>query len=239
MTTLHSSLLSKAGFNHGFGTRQATSRDYPEHIHILRQVHGERIVILSERRRTEDAGRGENRNLVIRKPPAQPFRFDEGDAMITDIPGVSIGIRTADCLPILVCDTVSGTAAAIHCGWRSLALGLAGKVIRTLIDLMGSDPSRYVAAMGPSIGSCCYEVGGDVRRSFEYSGQKTVDFFKVGRGRVSMDLGQTAKTQLAGTGILHENMERITGCTMCDRDLFWSYRAGDETDRMISWITAK
>jgi len=236
---IFSHMLSQAGFKHGFGTCQTARDEFPENVHVLLQVHGERIVVLSAGRRAEGGGRSGNKNLVFRNLPEEPFRFDEGDAMITDIPGTSIGIRTADCLPVLLADRDSGAVAAVHGGWRSLAAGLAEKVIKALMDLTGSDPSSYTAAMGPSIGPCCYEVGDDVRRSFETSVGGAGPFFKVRRGGIFLDLGGAAKFQLAAAGMLPENIGRVAACTMCDRGLYWSYRAGDETERMISWITAK
>jgi YfiH family protein len=239
VTILFSPFLTKAGFQHGFGTRGTAPDEYPEDIHFLSQVHGERIVVLSRRRKARDAGYSENPDLAFRSLPVNTFRFDDGDAMITDAAGTSIGIRTADCLPVLIGDTASGAVAAIHCGWRSLALGLAGKVMRTLVDIMGSDPSVYSAAMGPSIGPCCYEVGGDVRESFEPSLCGNNAFLDGEDGNLYMDLGEAAKVQLTAAGMVSENIERVEGCTMCDRELFWSYRAGDETERMTSWITAK
>ncbi|UCG39482.1 MAG: laccase domain-containing protein, partial [bacterium] len=105
MTVLRSPVLTRAGFGHGFGTRRALPEELPGGIHILLQVHGERIVFLSENTmRVQSAwnkAQSENLQLSTQSPPASPFRFAEGDALVTDIPGVSIGIRTADCLPLL------------------------------------------------------------------------------------------------------------------------------------------
>lgn len=159
--------------------------------------------------------------------------------MITDIPGVSIGIRTADCLPVLVGDRATGAVAAIHCGWRSLALGLPGKGTRAFLDLTGSLPGNLLAVTGPSIGACHYEIGQDVRTAFFDARSDDSGLFEERNGRLYMDLVATAKTQLLSEGLKAENIEEIDGCTICHRDLFWSFRAGDEEERMISWITAK
>jgi len=244
---LRSGMLTRAGFEHGFGTRGSTPVDLPRSIHLLQQVHGERIVVLTGgriRRRqgygeqgAQGEGRKENPNLVMKNLPEKPFRFDKGDAMVTSLPGVSIGIRTADCLPILLGDPATGTAAAIHCGWRSLALGLAAKGVRALLNLTGSDPDGLVAAMGPSIGPCCYEVGKEVRNAFS-PGQ--FEWLFESRGdNLYLDLAAGAKSQMLSEGMAPETIEEIAGCTSCNDDRFWSWRARKDEERMISFITAR
>lgn len=260
MTFLNSPLLTQAGFHHGFGTRRATADDYPADIHILKQIHGERVVVLTRVPMSGRQGTGENpgskcesaagkatgntrpggtMDFVCRELPHSPFRFDEGDAMVTDIPGISIGIRTADCLPVLLGDRSCGAVAAIHCGWRSLALGLAGKAARALINLKGSDPDAILAATGPSINTCCYEVGEDVRNALIESGHSEAGLFETRGDGTYLNLRAAARAQFVAAGMLSQNIEDITGCTMCKRDLFWSYRGGEREKRMVSWITAR
>ena len=91
---MYSNRLSEAGFRHGFGTRRSRSRDLPGNLHILRQVHGERIVVLSKGPRPEGAGSVAPGDPLFRDLPATPFRFEEGDALITDIAGVRVGHTT-------------------------------------------------------------------------------------------------------------------------------------------------
>lgn len=252
MTVLHSALLVSAGFEHGFGTRWSTPVDIPENVHILRQIHGERIVVLnggrspstglrvpSMSREAKGAGHRESPNLVTRGLPEQPFRFDKGDALITDIPGVSIGIRTADCLPVLLADISGGAACAVHCGWRSLAAGLAGKTVNVFLQFSGSRTENLRAVLGPSIGICHYEIGEDVRQVFNDSDHRYAGLFEERKGSLHMDLDAGVKTQLLSAGMRGGDIEKISGCTVCDRDQFWSYRCGDDEERMISWITAR
>jgi YfiH family protein len=135
-------------------------------------------------------------------------------------------------------DRLKGTAAAVHCGWRSLALGLAGKAVRVLTRVMGSDAAHLLAAVGPSIGPCCYEVREEVREAFSH--------FKSGDGlfeerdqRLYLDLASGVKTQLIMEGMTPENIDEIVGCTSCNEELFWSHRARKEEGRMVSFITVR
>ncbi len=252
MTVLRSALLQGEEFEHGFGTKGSTPHDFPTYTHILLQVHGERIVVLTALQKTKGEGREESlatsfsdpgtwsppREVVYRDLPPHPFRFAEGDALVTDIPGTALGIRTADCLPVLIADPITGAVAAVHCGWRSLALGLAGKGVRSLRALTGSPPGSFLAALGPCIGPCCFEVGREVEQSFREE--------KVGEGlfllrqqSLYLDLAAGVKTQLLAEGMNPDSVEEISVCTKCNPDLFFSYRGGDEEDRMISFITAR
>jgi len=277
LTLLRSPLLTRERFCHGFGTRRSIPDDFPTDTHILLQVHGEKIVVLTAdaEHRTQDAGENLKMEAESRHPrssgiwnlpfdkaqgpepvegesgigvndldikivalPRSPFRFDEGDAMVSGVPGVAMGIRTADCLPILIADRLEGTAAAVHCGWRSLALGLAGKAVRAMGKVMGSDAQHLVAAIGPSIGPCCYEVGQEVRDAFP-AGQIREGLFETRKGRLFMDLASGAKTQLIAEGMAPVNIDEIAGCTSCNPGLFWSHRARGEEERMVSFITVR
>jgi len=238
VTILRSALLEREGFGHGFGTSRTAPDDLPDNIHILRQIHGEKIVALSGVLSAECRVQSENLLISIQELPASPFQFDEGDAMVSDIPGVSMGIRTADCLPLLIADRVRGTTAAVHCGWRSLALGLAGKAVRVMTGIMGSSDEHLLAAIGPSIGPCCYEVGEEVREAF--SGvQSEEGLFEQRGSRLYFDLASGVKTQLIMEGMAPEMVDEIVGCTSCNPDLFWSWRARKDEERMVSFITVR
>ena len=237
---LRSPLLLEAGFDHGFGTRRTEPDEYPTALHILRQVHGEKIIALGmEGGRRKEEGRRENKNLDIhfRKLAADPFRFEEGDALITDIPGTAVGIRTADCLPVLIGDAASGAAAAVHCGWRSLSLGLAGKAALALLEGTGSGAADLVAALGPSIGPCCYEVGEEVRDRFREAGYHNEIFKESARG-LFLDLNAAARGQLQSAGLSADAIDVVGGCTSCEEENFWSWRARKDRERMVSWIRA-
>lgn len=116
----------------------------PSGIAFCRQVHGETIHIIE----------------------SVPERLPDGDALITSRKGLFLGIKTADCVPILLLDPVRGVAAAVHAGWRGTVLRIAGKVVRTMKSEFGTEPSDVLAALGPAIGPCCYEVDGTVLGPF-------------------------------------------------------------------------
>ena len=260
MTVLRSALLEREGFGHGLGTRRSIPGDFPGDIHVLLQVHGEKIVVLTgdpEEEKRRKGEKGTNRRtfcsgtsspsllfpfseaeVVYQILPAHHFRFDEGDAMVSDIVGVAMGVRTADCLPLLIADRVNGTAAAVHCGWRSLALGMAGKVVRVMTGVMGSSEEHLVAAIGPSIGPCCYEVGEEVREAFP-ADQREEGLFEQRGQSLHLDLASGVKTQLLTEGMSPETVDEIVGCTSCNPDLFWSHRARKEKERMVSFITVR
>jgi YfiH family protein len=242
MTVIISSLLEEAGFLHGFGSRLTTENDLPSPIHILLQVHGKRIVWLAEQKMQVQGPKskvqGINPNLIFRGVPEKPFRFGEGDALITSLPGISIGIRTADCLPALLADPASNTVAAVHCGWRSLALDLAGEAVEAMVSMTGNGPSGFLAALGPAINACCYEVGPEVIEQFR-GYDPNGEFFTEREGSHFLNLRAIAKSQLLRAGVPSDHVDDLTECSACQPELFYSHRGRRDTGRMVSYIQAR
>jgi polyphenol oxidase len=148
----------------------------------------------------------------------------EGDALITNVSGLAISIRTADCFPILLVDPEHRAVAAVHAGWR----GSAARIVRRTLDTMclefGTVPGAVVAAIGPGIGKCCYEVGQDVARNFN-------------RGAGALDLAGINREQLVQAGVPAGHIDTLDRCTKCERELFHSYRRDkDRAGRMISFV---
>ena len=123
----------------------------------VRQVHGADVLV----RRIGDAHPGASSEAGAR---------DAADVIVSNDPGVALAIQVADCVPLLVADRRTGAVAAAHAGWRGLAAGVPAAAVEALAREFGSRPSDLVAAAGPSIGACCYEVGEDVRRRFKEAG---------------------------------------------------------------------
>jgi purine-nucleoside/S-methyl-5'-thioadenosine phosphorylase / adenosine deaminase len=158
----------------------------------------------------------------------------EADASTATGPALLLGIETADCLPVLVVDPVRRAVAAAHAGWRGTAAGVAGKVIEALVAA-GSRPADLVAALGPSIGPCCYEVGDELRSAFGPAG---ATFFRPGpRGRPHLDVRAANVRHLVAAGLHEDRIHHIPDCTACRPDLYHSYRRdGAGGGRMISFI---
>lgn len=243
MSLIQSGLLDNAGILHGFGTTEMEDVELPCPIFTLRQVHGNRVVVIAGQTNrapgTMDPDPVSNHGVgvepSIRTVPEQPDRFTEGDALISTMPGTFVGVRTADCLPVLLADPQSGTMAAIHCGWRGLALGIAGETVRIIASLSGNPPPEFLAALGPAIGPCCYEVGREVMEALAPLPGSQSAFLKRGE-RLFMDLAASTRAQLLAAGIPGEGMEVLGNCTSCDERNFFSFRARKDAGRMISFI---
>jgi YfiH family protein len=158
----------------------------------------------------------------------------EGDAATADRPGLLLGIETADCLPILLVDPGRRRVAAAHAGWRGTAAGVARSAVEAL-SALGSEPDHLVAALGPAIGPCCYEVGDELRAAFGASGEA---FFRPGpRGRPHFDVRGANLAQLLEAGLRPERIDHVDDCTACHADLYHSYRRdGKGSGRMISFV---
>ena len=206
---------------HGFGLRVAGPRSTARaaaqarferagDVFFLRQVHG----------------------CVVASPPwVEP---PDADASLTSKPGALLAIETADCLPILIVDRANRRVAAAHAGWRGTVARVAQAAVRSLVAA-GSDPKQLVAALGPSINPCCYEVGPEVEEAFGEPGRR---FFVAGeKERKHLDVAAANRVQLEEAGLPPENIERIDLCTRCRGDLFFSYRRdGANAGRMISVV---
>ncbi|MGQ9628744.1 MAG: peptidoglycan editing factor PgeF [bacterium] len=183
-------------------------------IVAAQQVHGCNISIVGEGNR----GRG-------------ALNFEDGlpgtDALITSSPGLPLAVFTADCVPILIADLGKRAVAAIHAGWRGTAKGVARRAVKLMREKFESDPSHYIAAIGPSIGPCCYEVGPEV---VEAVGREFSNGGKV-------DLWAANQDQLEGEGIPPQNIFVSRICTFHNPELFYSYRRdGKRTGGMMNVI---
>jgi hypothetical protein len=158
----------------------------------------------------------------------------EADAATADAPGLLLGIQTADCLPLLLVDPGRRVVAAAHAGWRGTVAGVAGRTVAAMVEL-GCAPSALLAALGPAIGQCCYEVGEEVQHAF---GPEGVSWFRPGsRGRPHLDLRQANVRQLVVAGVSPQAIHHVDECTACHPDLYHSFRReGPGGGRMLSYI---
>lgn len=151
------------------------------------------------------------------------------DAVVTDRTGVLVGVRTADCLPVLLVDPRTRSVAAVHAGWRGTAAGVLPNAVNALVAEYGARPTEIEAAIGPGIGVCCFEVGEEVAAEFS---ERFVDRHEP---RPHVDLVSMLEEQLAGCGV--SRFETIRECTSCRLDRYFSHRAErGRTGRMLSMI---
>ncbi|NIQ40118.1 MAG: peptidoglycan editing factor PgeF, partial [Proteobacteria bacterium] len=172
--------------------------------------------------------------------PAEVSRVSR-DAIITKRRGIAIGVLTADCVPILVFDPVHRAVAAIHAGWKGIAGDLVGKTIRTMIDRFETRPEKLRAAVGPSIGPCCYEVDDPVRSALSHYPDGWSKWAKAVSPRSWMlNLSQASVDLLLGSGVRPDNLVFFDICSHCHPDLFYSHRRDNgRTGRQISFVMLK
>ena len=229
---LTSPLLERAGLPHLFGTRHFPGERAPDNpaapfatddaasvavaagldgraAAFLKQVHGADVV---------RAGTG--------------GFLGKGDALVSDRPSLPLAIFTADCLPVVVYDAEDGRLALAHAGWRGTVQSIARAAVEALVAA-GSHPAALVAAIGPSIGPCCYEVD---RPVIDRLAEAFPDTWRAwvtakgpdagGRERWMLDLWAANAHQLREAGVPAASVENLQLCTACRLDLFYSYRRG-------------
>ena len=158
----------------------------------------------------------------------------EGDAAVTGLAGVMVGVQTADCVPILIAHREGRAVAAIHAGWRGTAAGITEAAVMRLGQKFGFATKDFIAAIGPHIGPCCYEVGEEV--AAELSDQEAI-VRSVGQEKPYLDLGLANRAQLLRAGVPEIQIETSSLCTKCRADLFHSYRRdGKRMGHMLSVI---
>jgi YfiH family protein len=198
-------LWSLPWLTHGFGWRDS---EYPADIRRIRQIHSATILEAA-------SANGEA----------------AGDGLITNEPGVVVGIRTADCVPVLLADPSTHAVAAVHAGWRGSAQNIVSAAVDELVTRFGTHAQDLHAAIGPGIGVCCYEVSPDVAQQFgpwipEYSGALAP---------MRIDLARVNAIQLARAGVT--NIWTAGECTFCSADRYFSFRRERQhAGRMMSFI---
>ena len=156
------------------------------------------------------------------------------DGLVTSKCGVMLGIRIADCIPLLLFDPVHSIIGAIHCGWRSITAGIAEEAIRIMCEEMGTHPEDIMAAMGPAAGPCCYEIGEDTADHFRPSSIISC------KGKLFSDIRAELQAHLLDAGLNGLNIEICSDCTICNENLYFSHRRdGLYSGRMLGYIMKK
>ena len=237
--------LEAAGFANGFSTRSGGTSPMPESaLNLAGFNEDDAENILENRRRflklfpnnSDDwalAGcwqvHGSDVRLVKTRAEAKPAEDARGDmvycdAIISNAENVLAGVKTADCVPILIGDPVTHTFAAIHAGWRGTVAEVATKALRQMVAEYQTQPKDLWVAIGPAAGACCYEVGRDVIDAF---GGKFPDqdiFIQTRNDHACVNLTSSNRLQLIAAGVAESHIKIAPLCTMCRTDLFFSYR---------------
>ena len=235
--------LENVGFVNGFSTRLGGVSDMPSNALSLAGFNEDRAEnILENRRRFLKLFPGEwslagcwqmhgaDVRVVNSAEEAKPAEGQLGetvycDVIVSNAPHVLAGVKTADCVPILLGDPVSGAFAAIHAGWRGTLASAVLAGVQRLTDEYGAKPEDLRVAIGASAGPCCYEVGAEVIDAFPKRFEDGADLFtKTRAGHAKVDLLKANQDQLISAGVRKERIYTAPICTMCRTDLFFSYR---------------
>ncbi len=188
-----------ASLTHGFYTRAGA----PANLVTVHQVHSPTAVVVDQ--------------------PWTPDQQPKADALVTNRPEVLLGVKTADCAPVLLADAQAGVVAAAHAGWRGALEGVLDDTVRKMISL-GADPARIVAAIGPCIGPASYEVSEGFETPFLAQDPVNTQFFKPAarQGHLMFDLPGYVADRLRRLGV--QVVENVARDTVADEAVFFSHR---------------
>jgi hypothetical protein len=194
----------------------------------VRQIHSDRVCLLTD-------------SQSAWAPPDRP----EADALVSSLEGRLLGVRTADCLPLLFIDRRRRAVAAVHAGWRGTKQQIAARAVERMGAEFGSPPQDLEAAIGPGIQACCFEVGPEVAEQFDPSlvlapgkdGVRASSALRASpRRNPRVDLAEANRRQLLEQGIPAEAIWSADHCTCCREADFFSYRRSADAERMLAFI---
>jgi len=197
----------------------------PDALRLVHQVHGRGVLVA---RGAAPAGR----------------HWPDADVIVSDDPSVAIVVRVADCAPVLIGDRRLGVVAAAHAGWRGTVQRAAPAAVIALTETFGSRPADLMAAIGPSLGPCCGEVGDEVVEAFRDAGHDAAAlarwFAPGASGRPHVDLWRANRDQLEAAGVPSDAIHVAALCTKTHARVLHSYRADRErAGRMAGVIRVK
>lgn len=236
--TLSAGLLRSAGFRHGFSLRAGGVSTPPyDTLNLGRNVGDDPVAVarnhsLFARQVGYEPGRlyevnqvhgGRVETIDPQVAPAQ-FRDRAADALVCASADCAIGVRVADCVPVLLADPESGAVAAVHAGWRGVVARVLASSVEALCALSGAPAARLLCAVFPGIGVDAFEVGEDVAAQLLASVGGASGIVRRGSGRPHVDLARAVQVSLWGAGLAPARVELIEGCTYADAIRFYSFR---------------
>ncbi len=250
---LVSRVLEEKGFTNGFSTRAGGVSAFPENsLNLAGYDEDSAENIAENRRRFLNALDGDFRLASCWQIHSADVRVVESledaadgdhkmDALVSNVRGVLLGVKTADCVPVLIGDVKTGAFAAIHAGWRGTVQSIVSNAIEKMRALYGTNPQDLITAIGPAATCENYEIGQDVIDEFSEKFPASKHLFTPTReNHALIDLHTANKEQLLSTGVLPENISVAPLCTMARTDLFFSYRVEKKlhgkTGRLMSVI---
>jgi polyphenol oxidase len=245
--------LEEQGFANGFSTRLGGVSPFPENNLNLAGFDEDLAENIYENRRRflnvfagdfqlATAWQVHGDGVKIVKTNEDAVNSDEKfDSLVSNLDNVLIGVKTADCVPVLIGDTKTKAYAAVHAGWRGTVQSIVRKSVEAMQKMYGTDPQNLVCAIGPAAGCESYEIGSNVIEAFADSFKESGKYFRKTRdGHALVDLHSANEDQLLGLGIPAENIFKAPFCTMARTDLFFSYRVEKKlygkTGRLMSVI---
>ncbi|AKF06174.1 peptidoglycan editing factor PgeF [Sandaracinus amylolyticus] len=246
---IRSGLLTRAGFAHGFATRVGGVSAAPfDSLNLGRSVGDDLAAVEENHRRlaraigydvarlyeTSQVHGAAVRAVAVGDDVAR-VRTVEADALVASGEGVAVGVRTADCIPVLVADEKTGRVAAIHAGWRGVVAG----VVPRGIEALGAPAARLACAIGPCIRVASFEVGEDVAEQIQAVAREE-DVIERGSVKPHVDLVRAVIAQLVAIGVGRSRIDDVGGDTFTDERRFFSYRRdGARSGRQLSVIVAR
>ena len=250
---LRSELLTAHGFVHGFSLRTGGTSAAPfDTLNLGRGLGDEASAVEENHRRFALALPVERERLFeISQVHGRSVRFvdgadsvaavreEQGDALATATPGVAVGVRIADCVPILVADPRTGAVAAVHAGWRGTVVHVLEAAVEVLVERAGVRPDDLVAAVFPHIRLAAFEVGDELAAEIA-AAAGTSAVIDRSYPKPNADLTRVVRTQPVGLGLDASRIDEVGGCTFADRERFFSFRRdGRNSGRHLAAIVAR
>jgi purine-nucleoside/S-methyl-5'-thioadenosine phosphorylase / adenosine deaminase len=181
---------------------------------------------------------------IVRETADAESESERCDALATDVPCVLLGVKTADCVPVLLADARSGACAAVHAGWRGTLAEIVPRALDAMREEFGTDARDVRVAIGPAARACCYEVGAEVIEAFRAKFAYAEALFTPTReGHALADIQKANREQLVEAGVAAGRIHTLPLCTICRPDLFFSYRRDKKivgrTGRLLSIVGRK